>query len=117
MLPYSLVQIFNPDGIEGLGPKTALKLVKQYGNLENALPHIKNANFPAEPEQIREIFLHPQVTDSYQLEWKNADDESVVDFLVRQKDFSEERVRKALKRTQENTDKLKGKTTLEKWFG
>ena len=108
---------FNPDGIEGLGPKTALKLVKQYGNLENALPHIKNANFPAEPEQIREIFLHPQVTDSYQLEWKNANDESIVDFLVRQKDFSEERVRKALKRTRENTDKLKGKTTLEKWFG
>ena len=22
---------FNPDGIKGLGPKTALKLIKQYG--------------------------------------------------------------------------------------
>lgn len=108
---------FNPDGIKGLGPKTALKLVKQHGNLENALPHIKNASFPAEPEQIRAIFLHPQVTDNYQLDWKTADDDGIVDFLVRQKDFSEERVRKALKRTQENIDKLKGKTTLEKWFG
>ena len=37
---------FNPDGIKGLGPKTALKLVKQYGTLEDALPHIKNAYFP-----------------------------------------------------------------------
>jgi flap endonuclease-1 len=108
---------FNPDGIKGLGPKTALKLVKQYGNLKAALPYIKNADFPVDPEQIREIFTHPQVTDSYQIEWKNADDEGIVDFLVRQKDFSEDRVRKALQRTQENMEKLKGKTTLEKWFG
>jgi flap endonuclease-1 len=108
---------FNPDGIMGLGPKTALKLVKQHGSLQNALPHVKNANFPVDPKQIREIFLHPQVTDSYKLEWKNVDEQGIVDFLVRQKDFSEERVRKALKRTQENMDKLKGKTTLEKWFG
>ncbi len=108
---------FNPDGIEGIGPKTALKLVKQYGNLEKALPHIKNASFPADPELIREIFLHPPITESYHVEWREADEEGIVDFLVRQKDFSEERVRKALKRTQELTDKLKGKTTLEKWFG
>ena len=108
---------FNPDGIEGLGPKTALKLVKQYGNLETALPHIENASFPVEPEQIREIFLRPEVTDIYELEWRKADEEGIVDFLVRQKDFSEDRVRKALRRTQENTDKLRGKTTLEKWFG
>lgn len=108
---------FNPDGIEGLGPKTALKLVKQYGSLETALPFIKNASFPVEPKQIREIFLHPQVTDEYKLEWRDADEAGIIDFLVRQKDFSEERVGKALRRTHESTDKLKGKTTLEKWFG
>ncbi len=108
---------FNPDGIEGLGPKTALKLVKQYGNLENALPHVKNVSFPVEPEQIREIFRRPQVTNDYNLEWKNVDEEGIVDFLVRQKNFSEERVRKAIRRTQESTDQLKRKTTLEKWFG
>ena len=76
---------FNPDGIEGLGPKTALKLIKTHGSIENALPHIKNATFPVEPQQIREIFLHPDVTDDYKLEWKDADAEGVVDFLVRQK--------------------------------
>jgi len=108
---------FNPDGIEGLGPKTALKLIKTHGSIENALPHIKKATFPVEPQQIREIFLHPDVTDNYKLEWKDADAEGIVDFLVRQKDFSEELVRKALEKTQEGTKKLKGKTTLEKWFG
>ena len=108
---------FNPDGIKGLGPKTALKLIKQHGTLENALPHVKNAVLPYPPESIREIFLHPNVTDNYRLDWKEPDVESIVNFLVREKDFSEERVRKALEKMQVGASKQKGKTTLEKWFG
>ena len=108
---------FNPDGIKGLGPKTALKLIKEYGTLEKALPHIKNAKLPYPPQKIREIFLHPRVRDDYTLEWKEPNVEGIVDFLVRGKDFSEARVRKALEKMQEGTKKLKGKTTLEKWFG
>ena len=108
---------FNPDGIKGLGPKTALKLIKQHGTLENALPHIKNAEFPAEPQRIREIFLHPKVIDNYKLEWKELNVEGIVDFLVREKDFSEDRVGKALEKMQKGAKELKGKTTLEKWFG
>jgi flap endonuclease-1 len=49
---------FNPDGIKGLGPKTALKLIKQHGNIEAAVPFSKNAQFPHPPAEIREIFLH-----------------------------------------------------------
>jgi flap endonuclease-1 len=108
---------FNPDGIKGLGPKTALKLIKTHGTLEKAVPHIKNAEFPHPPEQIRQIFLHPEVRDDYTLEWKEPDMEGIVDFLVRQKDFSENRVRKAVEKMQEGTKELKSKTTLEKWFG
>jgi flap endonuclease-1 len=108
---------FNPDGIKGLGPKTALKLIKEYGTLEKAVPHIKNAAFPHPPEQIREIFLHPKVTDDYTLEWKEPDMEGIVNFLVREKDFSENRVRKAVEKMQEGAKELKTKTTLERWFG
>jgi flap endonuclease-1 len=108
---------FNPDGIKGLGPKTALKLIKEHGTLENALPHIKNAEFPAEPQRIREIFLQPKVRDDYKLEFTEPNVDGIVDFLVRQKDFSEDRVRKAVEKMQEGTKQLKGKTTLEKWFG
>jgi flap endonuclease-1 len=108
---------FNPDGIKGLGPKTALKLVKQHGTLENALPHIKNAQLPYPPESIQEIFLHPNVTNNYTLNWKEPDVEGVVNFLVREKDFSEERVRKALEKMMQGSAKQRGKTTLEKWFG
>ena len=108
---------FNPEGIKGLGPKTALKLVKEHGSLENALPHIKNAEFPAEPQRIREIFLHPNVTDNYKIEWKEPDAESVINFICRERDFSENRVRKALEKMRKGAEELKGKTTLEKWFG
>jgi flap endonuclease-1 len=108
---------FNPDGIKGLGPKTALKLVKQYGSLEQAVVHVENAEFPVEPQRIREIFLRPKVTDSYKLEWRAPDVEGVVDFICRGRDFSEDRVRKALEKMQKGIAIQKGKTTLEKWFG
>jgi flap endonuclease-1 len=108
---------FNPDGIKGLGPKTALKLIRQHGTLEKALPYVKNAEFPHPPESIREIFLHPDVRDDYTLEWEDPDVEGIVNFLVREKDFSESRVRKALEKTQRGVTKQKGKTTLETWFG
>jgi flap endonuclease-1 len=107
---------FNPDGIKGLGPKTALKLVKEHGNIENALPYLKEAQFPAEPQRIREIFLHPEVTDSYKVEWKEPNAEGIVDFICRERDFSEDRVRKALEKMQTGLTRAKGKTTLEKWF-
>jgi flap endonuclease-1 len=108
---------YNPDGIKGLGPKTALKLIKQYGTLEDALPHTKNASFPVEPNCIRQVFLHPEVTGNYVLEWKQPNVEGVVDFMCRQKEFSEDRVRKSLDKMLEGSKKQKGKMTLEKWFG
>ena len=108
---------FNPDGIKGLGPKTALKLIKQYGTLENALPKIKNTAFPVEPNCIREIFLHPEVTDNYKIEWNEPNVEGVIGFLCREKEFSEERVQKSLDRMIEGYKKQRGKVSLEKWFG
>lgn len=108
---------FNPDGIKGLGPKTALKLIREHGTLEDALPHIKNATFPVEPRCIREIFLHPEVTNNYKLEWKDPDEQGILDFLCKQKEFSEERVKKSLDKMTAGSKKQKGKVSLEKWFG
>jgi len=108
---------FNPEGVRGIGPKTALKLIKQHGSLEKLLPTLKEAEFPVEPQRIREIFLNPKVTDNYKLTWKEPDIDGVVNFLCRERDFSEERVRKALKKMTESLRKAKGKVTLETWLG
>ena len=107
---------FNPDGIKGLGPKTALKLIKEHGTLERALPYIKNATFPVEPAKIRDIFLQPKVADNYKIEWKSSNTQSIIDFLCGEKEFSEERIQKALDRMDAGNKKQKGKTSLDKWF-
>jgi flap endonuclease-1 len=107
---------FNPEGIKGIGPKTALKLIKKHGNIEEVLPELKDATFPVEPKRIREIFLNPKVTDNYKLEWEKPNVDGILDFLCDERDFSEERVGKALKRMIEGMKEAKSKTTLESWF-
>jgi flap endonuclease-1 len=88
---------FNPDGVKGIGPKTALKLIKQHG--------------------IREIFLNPKVSDNYKLDWKEPSIDGVVRFLCGERDFSEDRVRNALSRMTAGMKEAKSKVTLETWFG
>ena len=105
------------DSIKGIGPKTALKLIKQYGTLENAIPHIENVTFADKVGEIREIFLHPEVTDSYKIEWKEPDEAGLIDFLCREKEFGEERIKKSIERMTTGSKKQKGKVSLEKWFG
>ena len=108
---------FNPEGIEGIGPKTALKLIKQHNTLEAALPYIKNATFPCEPQLIRQEFLKPQTTDNYTLNWKDPNEQGLIDFMCGEKEFGEERIKKSIERMTAGSKKAKSKTSLEKWFG
>jgi len=107
----------NPEGVKGIGPKTALQLIKEHGTIERALPVLKNAEFPVEPQRIRDIFLHPKVTDNHPLVWHEPDADGVVGFMCGERDFDEERVRKALDKMMGGIKKVRGSTTLEQWFG
>ena len=106
---------YNPDGIKGIGPKTALKLLKKHGSLEK-VPNLDEADFAVPPKRIRQIFLQPNVTDNYELEWRKLDLEGVVDFLCGQRDFSQDRVRKALEKMTRGLKEIREKRTLERWF-
>jgi len=108
---------FNPEGVKGIGPKTALQLIKEHGSLEKLLPNLKEATFPVEPAKIREVFLYPKVTNNYRLAWKEPDEEGVIEFMCGERDFDQDRVRKALDKMQAGLKKAKGKTTLEQFFG
>lgn len=107
---------FNPDGVEGIGPKTALTLTKKHGRLENILPNLKKAEFPVEPKRIAEIFLDPEITPKYVLDWKSPDVEGTLDFLCKDHDFSRERVLGALEKMNTGLKEAEKKSTLEKWF-
>lgn len=108
---------FNPDGVKGIGPKTAVKLIKENGNLENAMSKNSEIKISPDPNRIREIFLGPKVTQEYSLNWSRPDEEKTVAFLCGERDFSEERVRKALSKMQAGPARQAAKTTLESYFG
>lgn len=107
---------YNPKGIKGVGPKTALKLIKKYGNIENALPYIKNAEFPHSIEEIRALFIEPKTTDDYNLEWVPPDQEGIVDFLCGERNFSYDRVIKAIQKIEKGFSLTRERTTLDQWF-
>lgn len=84
---------FNPDGIKGIGPKTALKLVKQYDSFDKLFEDDKvDWKSSKEPEEILEFFLNPPVTQDYEIEFSDPDKEKIDEILVEKHDFSQERI-------------------------
>jgi len=86
------------EGIKGIGPKKALKLVSDFGSIDDMPVEIKEATGPS-VAAIREIFLHPEVTDDYSIEFKPPDLDGIIRFLCDDREFSRERVKAALERT------------------
>ncbi len=110
---------YNPDGIKGIGPKTALNLVKSYKSIERIAKAIPGAKFPVDPLKIRDFFLNPPVTDNYEIKWSKPDINGVIKLLVDEYDFSYERVKNNLDRLVKSMDKIqatKGKGLLDQWF-
>jgi flap endonuclease-1 len=104
---------YNP-GIERVGPKTALKLVKEHKTLEKIL---ENVEWKAEvdPEEIYEFFLNPPVTEKYKIEWRQPNREKILEFMVEEHDFSRERVEKVIEKLQQSF--LAGRqASLKGWF-
>ncbi len=101
-------------GVKGIGPKTALKLIKKYGRIEEIteVPGLKELLPESVLNEVRGIFLKPNVTDVEGLEWKQADEEGLVEFLCNERNFSEERVRNALRRIK----KRPATGALDEWF-
>ena len=85
------------DGIKGIGPKKALKLVRDFGSIENMPAEIRDGA-GAEVSEIRGIFLHPEVTDNYSVTFASPDWEGIIRFLCDEREFSKERVTAALER-------------------
>lgn len=99
---------YNPGGIKGIGPKTALKLIKEFPNDFDAL--FEKAEWKKHYPDLdwKEIFYTIKkipFTDEYTLEWKPIDEKNIIDFLVKEHDFSEERVKIKLKKLVKEKEK------------
>lgn len=98
------------EGVKGVGPKTALKLVRKHGRLED---------FPREILQglkdfqgVREIYLYPEVTEDYEINWGPLDEEGLTAFLCDEHSFSKKRVEAIVKRVRG----FYRRRTLEGWL-
>jgi len=106
---------YNPDGVRGVGPKTALKMLKEHGSIDKIPPTLQT-EFPEDPLKIRRVFLNPEVTDNYSIQWREPKTEEVVQFLHRERDFSEERVRNAVERMISGLKERETKRTLNSFL-
>ncbi|RLJ07596.1 MAG: flap endonuclease-1 [Candidatus Aenigmatarchaeota archaeon] len=100
---------YNPGGIKGIGPKTALKLVREK-SLKDILKE-QGWDFPIRAEDILEFFLNPPVKEMEIPEAK-LQPEKLREFMVEEHDFSAERVEKVIQKLKE----LRQKPGLSRWF-
>ncbi|MFQ5553047.1 MAG: flap structure-specific endonuclease, partial [Thermoplasmata archaeon] len=94
------------------GPKKALKLIREHGDLEAALA-ATDLDIEGH-EEVRQIFLEPDVTDAYDLSWEDPDGPAILELLCRGFDFSEERVRTAIQKLEEGAAS-RGQSRLDRW--
>jgi flap endonuclease-1 len=105
---------FNPGGFPGIGPKTAIKLIKESGKLEN-IEKIKHLLQEVPYQDIRNIFLNPEVPNVDKIEVGEVNREKVLDFLCVEKSFSADRVSSTLDKLQKSI--ASRSQSLEQWFG
>jgi flap endonuclease-1 len=102
------------EGVYGIGPKKALKLIKEYGKIENLPDNIRNKvdeNF----NEIRKIFLNPEINKQYKVELGFFQEDEIYNFLCNEKGFNEKRVKIAIDRLKKYHEK-KFQEKLEKWI-
>ena len=104
---------FNPDGFERVGPKTAIKMIKEYGKLED-VTQIQEQLEMIDYNAIRKIFLEPEVAKVDKIEFGEVKYNDIISYLSNERSFSRDRVNSSLNRLKKSLEKKS--QTLEKWF-
>jgi flap endonuclease-1 len=100
------------DGIKGVGPKTALKLVREHGRIEDMPPGIRE-KLPDTVNRIRDLYLNPDVTDDYSVQQGVLQEEELDAFLVSERNFSTKRVQTLINRMRSSV----AQKSLNEFFG
>ncbi len=103
---------FDP-GVKGVGPKRAVKLMRDKGTLVDVLTHLET-DIP-DSDAIRDIFLSPDVTSDYELKFSPVNEARLRELLVKEHDFSEERVKATFPRFAKLHEALKQRS-LDAFF-
>lgn len=106
------------DKVEGIGPKTALKLVKENESFEEILDYLKSKNKEVsfDYKEIEDIFLNPNVDKNPQIVKGKFDQEKIRDILINKAHFSEERINNTLNKFVKEKEEKDKQKSLSKWF-
>jgi flap endonuclease-1 len=107
---------FNPDGVKGVGPKTAYKFIKEHGDLETIIEKEDKVSLDLDIDEVRDIFLNPVTIDDYDISFKTIDVDGVVQFLCEERGFSKERVRSTLEKAKKGQDATLRQKSLDSFF-
>jgi flap endonuclease-1 len=98
------------EGISGVGPKTAVKLIREHGDLDGALQ--ARGESIAHADRIREMFLDPTVTDDYEYDTDiDPDLEAAKRFVTETWGVPAEEVERGFERIEESVVQ----TGLDRW--
>ena len=109
---------YNPKGVKGIGPKKALKFVSSYkapALVFKEIGKLPEYNISFDWQAVFELFKKPNVTKKYDLKFRQVDKEKLKAILVKEHDFSEERIGSALDKLQEQKEQKKQRD-LKKYF-
>ena len=84
-------------GLKGIGPKTALKLIRKHRSIED-LPEDIFDRVPDTYPAIRDLYLNSDVIDDYKVDQGELREEELVSFLCDERAFSRDRVDTVIKR-------------------
>ncbi len=102
------------EGIRGIGPKTALRLVREHGRIDD-LPDEIMKKVPGHYGDVRMLFLEPNVTSEYTTSYGPLKEDELYDFLCGQKGFSKARVRSAVERLRVSRGRME-QSDLKRWL-
>jgi flap endonuclease-1 len=86
---------FHP-GVNGIGPKKALALVKRHGAIEHMPSKVRDTF--VDLNRLRQIYLEPEVHDDYNVAANRCDVDGVIHYLCDEHAFGRDRVMAALER-------------------
>ncbi|MDO8554334.1 MAG: flap endonuclease-1 [Candidatus Micrarchaeota archaeon] len=108
------------EGVKGVGPKTALKILKEHKTLDKVMLYVADKykyTFEADPQDVLDFFLNPPYVElKEKLVWGKISKEDVDRILVRDHDFSEERIVGTIERMHKSFDEKGNQSKLDKWF-
>ena len=103
---------YNPKGLPGIGQKRALQMVKRYKQPVLIFKNVEEQIYSLPEEErfdwkeIFKLFHKPDVKDA-EIKFGKIDEDRIKEILVREHDFSEQRVDKKLERLREIKEKGK----------